>query len=82
MKNKKFKVVMRIQLAVILLALGFIIATFFVKSLADYREIALGLVLLMMGYTNLAIYEKKKMAIIYFVFGGLLIAANVIKLVI
>lgn len=81
MRSEKIVKTLNLQIVVMVLSLIFIIVSFFVKSLADYREIVLGIILLMMGYTNIVVYEKKKMALIYFIFAALLIIPNIIKLV-
>ena len=81
MKNDKVKKVINFQLIVMIISLIFIILSFLIKSLADYREIVLGIILLVMAYTNYIVYEKKKMTIIYIIFGLLLIIPNIIRLV-
>ena len=81
MKNEKAKKVINIQLIVMIVALVSIILSFIIKPLADFREIVLGLILFMMAYTNYVVYEKKKMAIIYIIFGLLLTIPNIIRLV-
>ena len=41
-----------------IIALIFIAISFAVKSLADYREIVLGLILFLMAYTNYVVYDN------------------------
>lgn len=79
--NEKAKKVINIQLVIMIIALIFIALSFAIKSLADYREIVLGIILLVMAYTNYVVYDKKKMTILYVVFGLLLIIPNIIRLV-
>ena len=81
MKNEKIIKTLNLQIIVMVLSLIFIVLSFFVKTLADYREIVLGIILLMMGYTNIVVYEKKKLSILYFAFAALLIIPNIIRLV-
>ena len=79
--NEKAKKVINIQLVIMIIALIFIALSFAIKPLADYREIVLGIILLVMAYTNYVVYDKKKMTILYVVFGLLLIIPNIIRLV-
>lgn len=79
-KDKKLKKILNIQMIVMFLALVFIICSFFIKVLAPYREIVLGVILLMMGYSNQIIYKRTKMTIAYVIFGILLIVTNLIKI--
>ncbi len=81
MKNEKTKKVINFQLVVMIISLVFIVLSFLIKSLADYREIVLGVILLVMAYTNYVVYEKKKLTILYILFGLLLIIPNIIRLV-
>lgn len=81
MKNEKTKKVINFQLVVMIISLIFIVLSFLIKSLADYREIVLGVILLVMAYTNYVVYEKKKLTILYILFGLLLIIPNIIRLV-
>ncbi len=81
MNNKKIKIILDVQVIVMIVFLIFIIMSFFIKALADFREIALGLILLMMAYTNKKVYPKNKMTFLYIVFGLLLIIPNIVRLV-
>ncbi len=81
MKSEKAKKAINFQLVVMVISIIFIILSFFIKSLVDYREIVLGIILLTMAYTNNIVYEKKKMTIIYIIFGLLLIIPSIIRLV-
>ena len=81
MKSEKAKKAINFQLIVMIMSLVFIILSFFIATLADYREIVLGLILFTMAYTNYVVYEKKKMMIVYIIFGLLLIIPNIIRLV-
>ena len=81
MKSEKAKKVINFQIVVMIISLVFIVLSFLITKLADYREIVLGLILLTMAYTNYVVYEKKKMTIVYIIFGLLLIIPNIIRLV-
>ena len=81
MKNEKAKKVIDFQLVIMIISLVFIVLSFLIKSLADYREIVLGIILLVMAYTNYVVYEKKRLTILYIIFGLLLIIPNIIRLV-
>ncbi len=81
MKSERSRKAINFQLVVMILSLIFIILSFLIKSLADYREIVLGIILLVMAYTNYVVYEKKKLTILYILFGLLLIIPNIIRLV-
>ena len=81
MKSEKAKKVINFQIVVMIISLIFIVLSFLITKLADYREIVLGLILLTMAYTNYVVYEKKKMTIVYIIFGLLLIIPNIIRLV-
>ena len=81
MKSEKVKKVINFQMIVMIISLILIVLSFFVEVLADYREIVLGLILLVMAYTNYVVYEKKKLTIVYIIFGLLLIIPNVVRLV-
>lgn len=81
MKSERAKKAINFQLIVMIISLVFIVLSFLIKSLADYREIVLGIILLVMAYTNYVVYEKKKMTVLYIIFGLLLIIPNIIRLV-
>ena len=81
MKSERAKKAIDFQLIVMIVSLVFIVLSFLIKSLADFREIVLGIILLVMAYTNYVVYEKKKMTILYIIFGLLLIIPNIIRLV-
>ena len=81
MKTEKAKKAIDFQLIVMIIALILIVLSFLIKFLADFREIILGIILLVMAYTNYVVYAKKKMTIIYIIFGLLLIIPNIIRLV-
>ena len=81
MKSEKAKKAIDFQLIVMIVSLVFIVLSFLIKALADFREIVLGIILLVMAYTNYVVYEKKKMTILYIIFGLLLIIPNIIRLV-
>lgn len=81
MKSEKAKKAINFQLVVMIISLIFIVLSFLIESLANYREIVLGTILLVMAYTNYVVYEKKKMTIFYIIFGLLLIIPNIIRLV-
>lgn len=81
MKSEKARKVINFQMIVMIISLVFIVLSFLRESLADYREIVLGLILFVMAYTNYVVYEKKKMTIVYIIFGLLLIIPNIIRLV-
>ena len=78
--NQKIKKILNVQMIVMIIASIFIICSFFVSNLAPFREIVLGLVLLMMAYSNQLIYKRKNMTIVYILFGLLLIITNLIKI--
>lgn len=78
--NDKIKKILNVQMVVMIIVSIFIITSFFVTSLAPFREIALGIVLLMMAYSNQIIYKRKNMTIVYVLFGLLLIITNIIKI--
>lgn len=78
--NQKIKKILNVQMIVMIIASIFIICSFFISNLAPFREIALGLVLLMMAYSNQLIYKRKNMTIVYILFGLLLIVTNLIKI--
>lgn len=81
MKNdKKIKKILNIQMIFMALALIFIVCSFFISALVPFREIVLGLILLMMAYSNQIIYKRKNMTIVYVIFGLILIITNIIKL--
>lgn len=79
-KDKNIKKILNIQMIFMALALIFIVCSFFISSLVPFREIVLGLVLLMMAYSNQMIYKRKNMTIVYVIFGLILIITNIIKL--
>ncbi len=81
MKSEKAKRAINFQIVVMIISLILIVLSFFISVLADYREIILGLILLTMAYTNYVVYEKKKMTIVYVLFGLLLIIPNIVRLV-
>lgn len=81
MKSEKAKKAINFQLVVMIISLIFIVLSFLIESLINYREIVLGIILLVMAYTNYVVYEKKKMTIVYIIFGLLLIIPNIIRLV-
>ena len=81
MKSEKAKKVINFQIVVMIISLIFIVLSFLITKLADYREIVLGLILLTMAYTNYVVNKKKKMTIVYIIFGLLLIIPNIIRLV-
>lgn len=78
--NQKIKKILNVQMIVMIIASIFIICSFFISNLAPFREIVLGLVLLMMAYSNQLIYKRKNMTIVYILFGLLLIVTNLIKI--
>ncbi len=78
--TKKMRTILNVQLVFMIIVIIFIICSFFIEPLALYREIVLGIVLLMMGYSNHVIYQKKNMTIIYIFFGLLLIVSNIVGL--
>ena len=60
MKSEKARKAINFQLVVMIISLIFIILSFVIKVLANYREIVLGIILLVMAYTNYVVYDKKK----------------------
>lgn len=80
-ENNKIKKILNIQLIFMLLIIVFIVLTFINPSLAKYREIALGLVLLFMAYSNHVVYKRRNMTILYIIFGLLLIIPNILRLI-
>lgn len=81
MKNEnKIKKILNLEIIFMLICIVFIVCSFFISVLEPYREIVLGLILLMMAYSNQIIYKRKSMTIVYVLFGLLLIITNLIKL--
>lgn len=81
MKNEQFSQGLIMQFLTFIIMIILLILSIFFNFLLPYAIIVAGITLIIMGYNNQVTFQRKSLALIYIIFGIMVIISGIVRII-